>query len=423
MVTFMVKLSDVIIGSDRGRKEFTRIEQLTDSIRKYGLIHPIVVSPSEDRPGKFVLVAGERRYRASIMAARAEVPATLREESPSVLAEIELEENVSRADISFEEEGNILRKIQELKRKEDPKWGLQETADMTGRSIGDVSTKIAIAKKFKDRPDLKEKCKDLPYTAALKKIKQIEESERLQRLTERGEVELSTDLRHGNCLDLIKELATDSVDLLVTDPPYGIEKLEQLRKPGSKKMVGHQLMSDTHNLSLKGALDLIAALAPELARVMKPGAHFYMFCGMQYTSDFVRALEPHLIFKPPQLVWNRLKPSMPAYGYAYLSCMEAVIFGMAPPENTKRLNETQYALFECKDVPSNLRHYPTEKPVPLLQQFIKNSSNPNDVVLDPFAGSASTLVAARTTGRRAIGFEIDQQAFLLAQKRLKEEEI
>jgi len=156
---------------------------------------------------------------------------------------------------------------------------------------------------------------------------------------------------------------------------------------------------------------------------MKPGAHFYMFCGQQYTGDFIRALYPHLLFKPPQLTWNRGKPSTPGYGYNYLSCTEAIIYGCTPPENTRRLNNMKYSLFECKDVPVNLRRYPTEKPIPLLQEFITNSTNPNDIVLDPFAGSASTLVAARTTGRRVIGFEIDRQAFLLAQKRLKDEEI
>jgi site-specific DNA-methyltransferase (adenine-specific) len=79
-----------------------------------------------------------------------------------------------------------------------------------------------------------------------------------------------------------------------------------------------------------------------------------------------------------------------------------------------------YNVIECPDVPKNLRMYPTEKPVPLLQVLIKQSTSANGLVLDPFAGSGSTLVAAREAGRRGIGFEVDNEAYLRTQARLLE---
>jgi len=85
--------------------------------------------------------------------------------------------------------------------------------------------------------------------------------------------------------------------------------------------------------------------------------------------------------------------------------------------------EEMYNIIPCPDVPRNLRMYPTEKPVPLLKTLIKQSTSPNGLVLDPFAGSASTLVAAREAGRRGLGFEINRESFLRAQKRLEEEEV
>ena len=215
-----VMLKDVIVPDDRGRKSFTRIMEMAESIKKFGIIHPIVLAPAPDKPDKFVLVAGERRYRGALLAGLVELPYTLREDSAEILAEIELEENVCRADISFEEEGNILAKIQTLKKKSDPKWGVAQTAELTGRSMGDVSGKIKIARIFKERPDLKEKCKTLPYTAALKKIAMVEESEKVQRLVDQGQITLSTDLLLGDCRELIMNLKPESVDLLLTDPPY-----------------------------------------------------------------------------------------------------------------------------------------------------------------------------------------------------------
>ncbi len=415
--TFTVQLKDIIVPPDRGRKTFTRLIEMAESIRKFGLIHPIVVAPIEDKPDKYLLVAGERRYRGAVLAGISEMQASLRHESEDILAEIELEENVCRADISFEEEGNILKKIQDRKKKTNPSWTVADTAEMTGRSVGDVSNKIKIAKKFKERPDFKAKCEGKPYTACIKIIEQAEEAEKVKSLIDRGLIQITTELRHGNCLDLIRDLETGSVDLLLTDPPYGLEKMEKLRSSGSVKLSGHQLMSDTHNLDLETILHLLSELAPHLSRVMKEGAHFYMFCGYQYAGDFITALSPHLEFIPPILHWDRGRPSAPAYGYNYMSRTECIIYGCRPPKG-RRLNENMYNILECPDVPKDLRMFPTEKPVPLLKTLIKQSTTPNGLVLDLFAGSASTLEAAKVSGRRGIGFEIDEEAFLRAQKRL-----
>lgn len=416
-----LSIKNIIVQPDRGRKTFTRIAELSESIKKFGLIHPIVVAPTND-PTKFILVAGERRYRGAILAGLDEVPVVLRNDAADVLAEIELEENVCRQNISFEEEGNLLTKILRLKRKSDPKWGLVETAEMTNRSLGDVSSKIKIARKFKERPDLKEACRNLPYTAATKKIEQIEAAEKVERMSNQGLITLTTDLRQGDCKQLIRELDNESIDLIVTDPPYGLEKLEALRTSGSSKLSGHQLMSDTHNMSIAAVLEMLHQLAPQLHRVLKPGSHFYMFVAFQYIGDFIKALTPHLEFQPPILIWDRGKPSAPAYGYNYLSRAEAIIYGHRPL-GKRRLNENKYNILAFPDVPRNLRVYPTEKPVPLLQTFIEMSSTANDVVLDPFAGSASTLVAARKSGRKGIGFEINKESFFRAQLRLTEEGI
>ena len=419
--SFTIKLKDLVVPPDRGRKEFTRLIEMSVSIKKFGLIHPIVVVTHPTLEGKYLLVAGERRYRGAVLASLSEVQATLRDDSPELIAEIELEENVCRTDISFEEEGIILNKIQKLKKKKNPEWKVEDTAEMTGRSVGDVSSKIKIAKKFQGRPELKAACGEgkMPYTATLKKIKQIEEAEKTQRLIDQGAIEVTTSLKHGNCLDLIKDIKSKSIDMLLTDPPYGLEKLEVLREAGSSKLTGHQLMSETHNLNLTDVLILLNGLAPELNRVMKEGAHFYMFCGFQHIGAFIAALTPYLEFQPPVVVWDRGRPSSPGYGYNYLSRLEAIIYGCKPPRG-RRLNETMYNVIECSDVPKNLRMYPTEKPIPLLQTLIKQSTSPNGLVLDPFAGSGSTLVAARKTGRRGIGFEIDREAYLRTQARLQE---
>ena len=420
-IPFTVQLKDVIVPTDRARKTFTRIVEMADSIKKFGIIHPIVVAPAPEQEGKFLLIAGERRYRGCVIAGLSEVLATLRDDSEEILAEIELEENVCRADISFEEEGINLAKIMAAKKKSNPKWTIADTAEMTGRSVGDVSSKIKIARKFRERPELRAQCGDgkMPYTATLKKIEQIEETEKVQRLVDQGQIIISTELRHGNCVDLIRDIDSASIDLLLTDPPYGVEKIEDIREGGSSRLIGHQLMSDTHNLTIDESCKLLKELAPEFKRVLKDGSHFYCFCAFQYIGRFIDSLSPYLEFQPPIIIWDRGKPSSPGYGYNYLSRCESIIYGHKPPRG-RRLTESMYNVIECADVPKSTRIYPTEKPLPLLQTLIKQSTSPNGLVLDPFAGSAAILMAARESGRRAVGFEIDEGAYLRAQQRLAE---
>lgn len=417
---FTLSLKDIVITNDRGRKQFTRLQELAESICRYGLIHPIVVAPCPDQLGKFILVAGERRYRGSILAGLVFVPAILREEASSVLAEIELEENVSRVNLTWPEECAILAKIQERKKAEDPNWGIVQTAEMTNRSTGDVSIKIKTHEKLKKRPDLKKKTEGKPFYAAVKIIEQAEEAEKVQRLAEQGQIQLTTELRHGDCRTLIKQLPDNSIDCLLTDPPYGLEKIENLRT-GSQTMMSHALMSDTHNLNIEEVCEILKSLGNDIRRVMLPGSHFYMFCGFQYAGKFIDALTPFLEFQPPVVIWDRGKPSSPGYGYNYISRAECILYGYRPPRG-RRLNENMYNIIECPDVPRDLRIYPTEKPVPLLITLIKNSTLPNQTVLDLFAGSASTLVAARKCGRKGIGFEVDETAYHRAQKRLIEPE-
>ena len=150
---------------------------------------------------------------------------------------------------------------------------------------------------------------------------------------------------------------------------------------------------------------------------MKEGAHFYMFCGFQHIGAFIAALTPYLEFQPPVVVWDRGRPSSPGYGYNYLSRLEAIIYGCKPPRG-RRLNETMYNVIECSDVPKNLRMYPTEKPIPLLQTLIKQSTSPNGLVLDPFAGTGTTNAACKELDRFCLGIECNAKYVDAAQERV-----
>lgn len=413
MQTLKVPLKNIIVKPQRGRKEFTRIAEMAESLKKNGFIHPMCVTEDPTRPGFYHLVAGERRYRGAVLAGFTEVPITLRE-SLSALEQkvLELEENVGREQLTWQEEAELHRQIDELKQQTTPGWTQEKTAELVNISPSHISLQINVAKKLKDNPGLLEEVKHLPINAAMKVIKQKEEVARVERLQAAGKLEISTDLRLGSCVDLIKQLPASSVDCLVTDPPYGLEKLEALREGGAT-MSGHAMMSDFHNSDIASVLSLLRQLAPELVRVLKPGAHFYVFCAFEYVGEFIKALSP-LEFQPPILVWDREKATTPGYGYNYMNRLETIIYGYNPPRS-KRLNKNMYNVLVHPEVPRNLRVYPTEKPQSLLKDLISQSTILGDTVLDCFAGSASTLKAARALGRKSIGFEINPDSWKRAQ--------
>ena len=412
--TQLISLKQIIVPTDRGRKSFTRIEELSESIKTKGFIHPILVTTDPNDKNKYILVAGERRYRAAILAGMGTIPVTFRENLSALEQKtLELEENICRKDIDWAEQAETIAQIDALKQRTEKNWNQNKTAEYLQQSEGHVSLQISMAKKLRADPELKEEVRGKPIRVAMKIIERKEEVDRAERLQASGELKITTNLLFGNCLDLIKGLEDNSVDMLCTDPPYGIANIEDLREGGSIKMPGHQLMSDTHNLSLYEICAVFEELAPELVRVMKPGAHFYVFSAMQYVGDFVKALAP-LEFQPPVLIWDRGKPTTPGYGYNYLNRTETIVYGFNPPR-TKRLAKNTYNILTHPEVPSSIRQYPTEKPQSLLRELMEQSTVPGNLVLDPFAGSASCLKAAKEIGRHAIGFEIDKDAFMRAQ--------
>lgn len=416
MKMLTVPLASIVVKPDRGRKVFSRIDEMAESIKKNGFIHPILVVPNSDpaKPNTYSLVAGERRYRGAVLAGLKEIPVTFREDLNEMeLKVLELEENICRVALDWPEEAELHRQIDEFKSELDPSWQQKKTAELVGVSPSHLSLQIAVAKKLRDDPELRDEVKHLPINAAMKVIKQKEEVARVNRLEASGQLKITTDLRLGSCVELIRTLPASSVDLLVTDPPYGVERLEALRENVGERMSGHGLMSETHNMSIDEVLAMLRALAPELVRVLKPGAHWYMFCGYEYVGDFVKALKP-LEFQPPVLVWDREKPTTPGYGYNYLNRIETIIYGFNPPRS-KRLAKNMYNILVHPEVPRTLRCYPTEKPQSLLSDLIQQSSIKGDVVLDLFAGSASTLKAARALGRKSIGFEINEDSWKRAQ--------
>ena len=121
------------------------------------------------------------------------------------------------------------------------------------------------------------------------------------------------------------------------------------------------------------------------------------------------------------LTWHKMNPS-PLTNNNYLPDTEYIVFAR---ERGVKLNgnyhtKRKYYISGTNQVDKKKYKHPTIKPLPLIENHIENSSNTNDVILDCFAGSGTTLVGAINKGRRFIGFEINKEYYEIAEKRIEE---
>ena len=414
----LVPTKKVLVGK-RCREKFDRLGELAESIQRFGLDNPLTVAPHPERDGCFVLVAGERRYRALLLCGVSEMPVVVRGDMNGVQRkEFELEENLQRDGLSWDEqiEGerqlHELKKVQQEGKEEGGKWQLEDTARTLNTSRSTVARDIAFAEELLARPELKEMVKDLPLHAAIKRVGRIKEAE------EAGKKRMGVEgfLKQGDSQQLLQSVGSASVGLVLTDPPFGIPELERQRKEGRGSPQRQQLQKED-NLTEKEVGELGGWLFPEVERVLVPGGHFYLFCCQQLWGTLrAAALAAGLEIQEYPLVWWKGRSTAPGRGYLYTPCCEPIMFGWKPPRKRllqKNLPALQEVLPETKGV-----IHPFQKPQLLLGVLIQQSTLPGEVVLDPFCGSGSTVVAALSAHRVGVGFDIDKSnlVFPLASK-------
>lgn len=198
-----------------------------------------------------------------------------------------------------------------------------------------------------------------------------------------------------DALEGLRSLPANSIDLVVTDPPYGVDYVPS-RKTGNPRF--HDKKED-----VLAYLDLVFA---EIKRVCKENAHIYCFSGWMNLFEVRELLKQYFHVPYYTLTWKKNNHTPCDFKTEYASNDEQIIFCKMPNGDERKLNApVSRRVIDCA-IPQNKTH-DCQKPVELLKALIENSSGQNEVVLDPFAGSGSTLLAAAESGRYYIGFEIE----------------
>lgn len=211
------------------------------------------------------------------------------------------------------------------------------------------------------------------------------------------------ELHLGDCLELMKLIPEDSVDMILTDPPYGMDLTPQ-RKSG--KFHGEKIANDN---TLVWADEFFA----ECFRVAKNNTASMFFCSHHCIAEFVMAAKNAGFTIKNLLVWDKGQFGM---GGNWRPCHELVLICTKGRFVTHSNNLR--TIVEFKKVHHSRAVHPTEKPIDLLEHLISEPDYNPQLIMDPFMGSGTTGVACMNTGRRFIGIEMDPAYFTIAQGRI-----
>ena len=291
-----------------------------------------------------------------------------------------------------------------------PKHNTQkEIAKTLNWSTGKVAMADIVFKKA--TPEVEEKVlnNEITINQAYQAIKKEEKKANFEAKKELFEKEIKTEnlnqeIIFGDSVKILSNLGKKSFDLLLSDPPYGMDF-----KSGwnDKEKIQNDKIIDT--------VTLFENVLKETVPLLKDDAHFYLFGNINFIGDIKPIIKKYLNLKNI-LIWDRKVIGMgdlKSYGNSY----DIIYFGYN--KVWKDLNGTRDRdLLSYSRIDPSKNIHPTEKPLDILEYLIKKSSNENDKILEPFAGGGSTLLACKNLNRFATGIEIEEQYYKLVKNRI-----
>jgi DNA modification methylase len=430
----VVNISDIVVQS-RIRKDLGDIPGLANSIKENGLIEPIVLTHDYFDTNPFIkLVAGERRLTALKSLGIQELThavhyvwrSELESDDPKkklLFSAIEMEENVRRKDLSWQEQvlgkAKLLAIMQEIhglptggrpseaqKSSGQPGFGVRKLAIMLGESVAQTSEDLSLAALLDKVPSLKGEAnrEDARRKFTSEAIKALI----FMKTTTKPINESYATMYYGSFLDTIQNVANESIDLVYTDLPYGVN-LDIMDK--------HQSTELDYSDTRWGIVSILESVAKESYRILKPDRFAVFWFGFNYYQELVDAFALYgFEVNPVPFIWlkNTGSTQLPLLLYAN-SYEQALVVRKGVPRFI-RPGQKNSVGFQSETSKLHI----AQQPVTLVKRFIEDMTMPDGVVCDLMCGSGTTGVAALELGRKAILFEQDKSIFDYAKVRIED---
>ena len=225
-----------------------------------------------------------------------------------------------------------------------------------------------------------------------------------------------------DCLEYLKKVPDNHVDLVVTDPPYNVSQKQDIK---------YKDFNITKNFGdWDFGFDPVPVMK-ELKRVLKPNGQIFVFCSTKQIPEYMAIFEEDWFFRN-LIVWSKSNPAPRLSKTNFVFANEYIVYAInekvRPSEATfnylghsEMFNFIQSSTLLGKERlrdENNKAIHPTQKPLALLKRFISICSDEGDIVLDPFMGVGSTAVAAKELGRNFMGCELDRNYYKSSKVRI-----
>jgi DNA modification methylase len=225
----------------------------------------------------------------------------------------------------------------------------------------------------------------------------------------------------GDCLDVLKTLPDESVDLVFTDPPYNISSKNKIfmnYQNGKKANISFDFGEWDYNFN-------IVPFLTECKRILKLNGSIIVWTSEQLYGEYRKWFQDNM-YPKQLLVWVKSNPLPQFRLVGYRQSTELMLWAT----KNKNKKDNPNFIFQSQREMTNVFYapivggkertsHPTQKPLSITEKIIKVHCQNEGVVLDPFAGSGTTLVAAQKLGRKWIGIELNPEYIEIANKRLK----
>lgn len=235
------------------------------------------------------------------------------------------------------------------------------------------------------------------------------------------------ELYNEDCLKVIQKLEDNSIDLLITDPPYNLGEFIQKRNYNIKNMRENNLLNakDWDSLSKEEYLVNMDKFFQEVSSKLKVGANVIIFLSSLRIESIVEIAERYNFYYKTTGVWHKTNPMPRNMNLHFVNSNEFWLYFVYKKRTGNTFNNENRMIMdyiESSTPKSSEKQYgkhPTQKPIQIIDYLIKILSREGDLVLDPFLGSGTTGESAVRLKRNFIGIELDRNYFEMAKKRIE----
>lgn len=222
---------------------------------------------------------------------------------------------------------------------------------------------------------------------------------------ERVLIKISENIKNGDCLKILESLTDGSIDIVLTDPPYGISYVSN-RSIHEDTITKRGLLNDGKD----EAFDLLDKTCKILQQKTAENAHLYFFCSWSVFSCFESIISKYFTIKTP-IVWDKCNKGSGDLDNDWGNQTEIIIYCV---KGKKLVNNRRGNLISVPRIHTSKMIHPTQKPTELLKQILEVSVTNGDFVVDPFMGSGSTIKVCNEMNIKSLGIELDSEMFNIA---------